>query len=215
MRKLQLAIKYMIDLCAAATGLILCSPVMLVTALAIKLTSKGPIFFCQERLGKEGRIFRLYKFRTMIPNAVNIGAGMATHVNDPRITRIGAFLRKSSLDELPQLINVLKGNISLVGPRPTLPEQLEYYGPFERRRLEMRPGITGLATIRGRASIPWSKRIEYDVQYVDNFNLELYLKIILKTIVVVVRREGTYYDYEKLGPAFDLVKPSEPKNIDK
>jgi len=215
MRKLQLAIKYMIDLCAAAAGLILCSPVMLVIAIAIKLTGKGPIFFRQDRLGKDARIFRLYKFRTMIPNAINIGAGLATHEKDPRITPVGAFLRKSSLDELPQLINVLKGNISLVGPRPTLPEQLEYYGPFEKRRLEMRPGITGLATIRGRASIPWSKRIEYDVQYVDNFNLGLDLKIMLKTIVVVIRRQGTYYDYEKYGPAFDLKKYLERKDVDK
>ncbi|KPK78106.1 MAG: hypothetical protein AMJ79_00870 [Phycisphaerae bacterium SM23_30] len=207
-RKLQLAIKYLIDFTAAAVGLILCSPIMLVLALAIKLASKGPIFFCQERLGKDARIFRLYKFRTMIPGAVNLGAGLATKENDSRITAVGSFLRKSSLDELPQLLNVLKGDISLVGPRPTVPEQLEYYGPFERRRLEMRPGITGLATIRGRASIPWSKRIQYDVQYIDNFNLWLDLKILLKTIIVVLRGEGTYYDYEKYGPAFDLSKPS-------
>lgn len=179
---------------------------MLVLALAVKLTSEGPIFFCQERLGKDARIFRLYKFRTMISGAVNLGAGLATKENDSRITAVGSFLRKSSLDELPQLLNVLKGDISLVGPRPTVPKQLEYYGPFERRRLEMRPGITGLATIRGRASIPWSKRIQYDVQYIDNFNLLLDLKILLKTIVVVIRREGTYYDYEKYGPAFDLTK---------
>ncbi|MFC1783130.1 sugar transferase, partial [Planctomycetota bacterium] len=149
MHSIQLIIKRSVDIVASFIGLFITWPVILCIALAIKITSKGPIFFRQDRLGKDARIFRLYKFRTMIPNAVNIGAGLATHEKDPRITPVGAFLRKSSLDELPQLINIFKGDISLVGPRPTVPEHLEFYGSFERRRLEMRPGITGRATVRG------------------------------------------------------------------
>jgi lipopolysaccharide/colanic/teichoic acid biosynthesis glycosyltransferase len=199
----------MIDFVAALTGLILICPVMLCIAVVIKLGGRGSVFYRQERLGKNAKIFKLYKFRTMVPGAINIGAGLSTGEKDPRITPVGAFLRKCSLDELPQLFNVLKGDISLVGPRPTVPQHLEYYGDFEHRRLEMRPGVTGLAMVRGRASIPWSMRIKYDVEYVNNFSLWLDVKIVLKTMLVVLQREGTYYNYEKNGPAFDLVKPSD------
>lgn len=214
MRSLQSAIKRLIDFVTALVGLLLLSPVMLWTVIVIKLTSRGPIFFLQERLGKDASIFKLYKFRTMIVGAVNIGKGLSVTEKDPRITSVGAFLRKTSLDEIPQLINVLKGDISLVGPRPTVPQHLEYYGEFEKRRLEAKPGITGLAMIKGRASIPWSKRIEYDVEYVDNFSLWLDLKILLQTILIVIRRKNVYYDYEKNGPPFDLKKP-EAKTINK
>lgn len=209
---MQLIIKRFIDIMVALVGILLCSPVYLIISVLIKLTSKGTVFFCQDRLGKDARVFRLYKFRTMVPGAINIGSGLSVGEGDSRITPVGALLRKTSLDELPQLFNVLKGDISLVGPRPTVPQHLEYYGPFERRRLEMRPGITGLAMVNGRGSIPWSKRIEYDVQYIENFSLWLDLKILLRTAIVVLKQEGVYYDYDKYGPPFDLVKPDKNKN---
>jgi lipopolysaccharide/colanic/teichoic acid biosynthesis glycosyltransferase len=205
-RKIQLIIKRAIDVIISLLGLILALPIIILVAISIKLSSKGPIFFCQDRLGKDAEIFKLYKFRTMVPNAVNIGAGLAVSENDPRITSIGTFLRKSSLDELPQLFNVLKGNISLVGPRPTIPQHLGYYGEFERRRLEMKPGMTGLAVINGRNRNPWSVRIKYDVEYVDKFNLWLDFKILYKSIWVVLLRKNTYYDHEDNRPAFDLKK---------
>ena len=213
MKSLQLTAKRIIDFVVSFVGLVLLCPIMLCIAVAIKLTSRGTIFFCQERLGKDAGIFKLYKFRTMVPNAVNMEAGLSVTENDTRITPIGRLLRKSSLDELPQLFNVLKGDISLVGPRPTVPQHLAYYGEFELKRLKMRPGITGLAMIHGRASNPWSIRIKYDVEYIENFNLWLDFVIIIKTIFVVLRRQGTYYDYEKNGPPFDLKKPQEKGTI--
>ncbi len=207
MHNLQLVLKRIIDFLVSSTALLLASPLLLIITLSIKLTSKGPALFRQDRLGKDAKIFKLYKFRTMIVGAINMGKGLSVAEKDPRITSVGSFLRKTSLDELPQLFNVLKGDISLVGPRPTIPQHLEYYGAFEKRRLEVKPGITGLAMVKGRASIPWSKRIEYDVEYVDNFSLWLDLKILLQTIWVVIRRKNVYYDYEKHGPPFDLKKP--------
>lgn len=211
-RRIQLVIKRLVDIFVSILGLLLLCPVMLCIALLIKLTSKGPVFFCQDRLGKGAKIFKLYKFRTMVPGAISMGAGLSVGADDSRITAVGALLRKVSLDELPQLFNVLKGDISLVGPRPTVPQHLEYYGEFEWRRLEMRPGITGLAMVRGRASIRWSQRIRYDVEYVDKFSLWLDLKILLETVWVVLRRKNVYYDYEKHGPPFDLVRPGEQIN---
>ncbi len=207
-RKIQLFIKSVIDVIVAAVGLVLLFPPFVLISIAIKLTSKGPVFFHQDRVGINGRIFKLYKFRTMVVGAENIGAGLSVAGNDARITKAGAILRKTSLDELPQLFNVLKGDLSLVGPRPTVPQHLEYYGEFERRRLEVKPGITGLAMVRGRGSVPWSVRIKYDVEYVENFSLWLDLKILLQTVWVVLTRKNIYYNYEKFGKPFDLKKPN-------
>jgi len=209
MRNIQLIIKRIFDFIASLLGVIVTSPIIILIAIIVKLTSKGPIFFIQERIGKKAEIFRLYKFRTMIPGAINIGAGISVGENDARITKIGSFLRKTSLDELPQIFNVLKGDISLVGPRPTVVEHLEYYGEHEKKRLEMNPGITGLAMVKGRNKNPWSVRINYDIEYIEKFNLWLDLVILIKTVWVVLARKDTYYDYEKNGPAFDLVKPAE------
>jgi len=205
-REIQLAVKRLFDIAAVVIALLLTFPLFLLIAIAIKTTSKGTILFLQDRVGKDAKIFKLYKFRTMVPGAINMSQGLAVSEKDPRITKVGSFLRKTSLDEIPQLLNVLKGNISLVGPRPTVPQHLEYYGEFEHRRLEIKPGITGLAMVRGRASIPWSERIKYDVEYVDNFSLWLDLKIILQTLWIVLRRKNVYYDYKKNGPPFDLKK---------
>jgi lipopolysaccharide/colanic/teichoic acid biosynthesis glycosyltransferase len=205
--KIQLIFKRLFDITVALIALCLLSPLLLLIGIAVKITSKGTVLFLQDRVGKDAKIFKLYKFRTMVPGAINIGAGLSVGEKDPRITKVGSFLRKTSLDEIPQLLNVLKGDISLVGPRPTVPEHLKYYGNFERRRLEIKPGITGLAMVRGRATIPWSERIKYDVEYVDNFSLWLDLKIILQTVWIVSARKNVYFDYENFGKPFDLKKP--------
>ena len=210
-RRLQLALKRAIDVAAAFAGLVLLSPMMLLASLAIRLTTHGPALFVQERLGYKGSTFRIYKFRTMVMGAAGMGTGVTTLPGDPRLTTVGRILRKTSLDELPQLLNVLKGDMSLVGPRPTVPEHLEYYGPFERKRLDMRPGVTGWAMVHGRSRNPWSVRIRYDVEYVENFSLWLDARILVKTALLVLKRESTEYDYVRHGDAFDLTKPGETR----
>jgi lipopolysaccharide/colanic/teichoic acid biosynthesis glycosyltransferase len=165
---------------------------MLAIAAAIVIESGRPALFVQTRVGRHGRLFSVYKFRTMVQGAVHKGLGTTVAVNDDRITRVGAFLRAWSLDELPQLLNVLKGEVSLVGPRPTLEYQVAQYTPFQRRRLEMKPGITGWAQVNGRNALPWVKRIELDVWYVDHFSLLLDARILFRTIGVFLRREGLY-----------------------
>lgn len=168
------------------------SPLLLLMALIIRLTSKGPIFFVQERVGFMGKPFQMYKFRTMVEGAVSQGLGYDVTQDDARITSIGRLLRTTSLDEIPQLFNVLKGEMSLVGPRPTLTYQVEQYAPEQRRRLLVPPGITGLAQVSGRNLIPWSRRIELDLQYIDQYSLLLDLKICLRTILVLLGGKGVY-----------------------
>ena len=189
-RRIQLAIKQLIDTAGSAVGLLLLSPLLLLIALAIKLTSKGPVLFRQERVGKDGRTFHISKFRTMVVGAQDMGTGIRTDAGDPRITWVGRLLRKASLDELPQLLNVVAGTMSLVGPRPTIPEQVARYGPFERRRLEMKPGMTGWASVNGRNLNPWPVRIKLDVEYIDTFSLWLDLRILLRTIPAVFFGSG-------------------------
>lgn len=160
----------------------------------IKIDSKGPIFFKQERVGENGDLFVIYKFRTMVKNAENKGSGYRVENKDPRITGVGNLLRKTSLDELPQLINVLKGDMSLVGPRPTLEFQVKDYDEYQEQRLKVKPGITGLAQVNGRASLNWDQRIEYDIYYVENRNFLMDFKIILKTFVVLFKNDDIYAD---------------------
>ncbi|MCD6545793.1 MAG: sugar transferase [Thermotogae bacterium] len=194
-KKIQRFFKRFFDIFFAVIGIIILFPVMLVIAAAIKLDSKGPVIYKQDRLGKNGRIFKIYKFRTMIENAEKMGSGLFTFENDPRITKVGKFLRKTSLDELPQLFNVLKGDMSFVGPRPPVPfypKKWEEYTVYEKKRFSVRPGITGWAQVNGRNEIDWSERIKLDVWYVDNWSLILDLKIILKSIKVVLKKEGVY-----------------------
>lgn len=171
-------IKRLIDFWASLFGFILLSPLFLVIAVAIKLDSPGPVFFRQERVGKDGRVFKIFKFRTMVVNAEKMGAGVFVEKEDPRITRVGKWLRNTSLDELPQLINVLRGEMSLVGPRPTLPYQVERYDERQRRRLLMRPGITGWVQVNGRNSLTWPEKIELDIWYVEHWSLWLDLRIL-------------------------------------
>ena len=191
-RNIQLVIKHSLDRVLALFLLCLFSPVLLLLAVAIVTESGRPVIFVQTRVGRKGRLFPMYKFRTMIQGAAHKGLGTTVAAADDRITRVGAFLRAWSLDELPQLVNVLRGAMSLVGPRPTLEYQVAEYTPFQRRRLEMKPGLTGWAQVNGRNSLPWAKRIELDVWYVDHFSLWLDARILVRTIGVFVRREGLY-----------------------
>jgi lipopolysaccharide/colanic/teichoic acid biosynthesis glycosyltransferase len=170
-----------LDAMGAGLGLAVASPVLAAAALAIKLDDGGPVFYRQRRVGLNGEEFELVKFRTMDVGAEHKGAGFAVNEGDPRITRAGRLLRRLSIDELPQLWNVVRGDMSLIGPRPTLAYQVERYTPRQRRRLEVRPGITGWAQIHGRARLPWEERIELDVWYVEHRSPWLDLKIIART----------------------------------
>lgn len=188
----QMALKRFLDILLSSTALILLSPVMGLIALAIKIEDGGPVFYVQERLGKDGKIFRCYKFRSMVVNAEKTGLGLKVARDDPRITRVGRILRHWRLDEIPQCFNVLKGDMSIVGPRPAIPAHLNRYTPYQRRRLEMKPGMAGWAFVNGNNAIPWEKRIELDIWYVDHWSLWLDFVILLKAVGVVLRREGLY-----------------------
>jgi lipopolysaccharide/colanic/teichoic acid biosynthesis glycosyltransferase len=197
--RISLGIKRLADLIGSIIGIILISPILIIISLAIKLTSKGPVLFKQERLGKDGRVFTILKFRTMVINAENIGAGIFINSeSDPRITKIGRILRAASLDELPQLLNVIKGDMSLVGPRPPATyfpyKGYENYPAWAKPRFKMRPGITGLAQVRIRSMAPWDQRIVIDIEYIENFNIFMDIKIIIKTIQTVLQRKNIYHD---------------------
>ncbi len=189
-------IKRLIDLVASFFALLITAPLMLLIALAIKIDDRGPVLFCQERVGRSGERFKIYKFRTMVVNAAQMGAGVFVEEDDPRITRVGKFLRHTSLDELPQLINIFKGEMSLVGPRPTLAYQVENYDQRQRGRLTVRPGVTGWAQVKGRSVLTWPERIEYDLWYIDNWSLWLDLKIMFKTFKVVLEKSNLYKTVE-------------------
>lgn len=196
----ELLIKSAFDYVAGAIGFVLALPLFLVTSISIKITSKGPIFFKQERSGLNGRRFQLYKFRTMVKNAEALKETVKTQnemtgpvfkvTNDPRITPVGKILRKISLDELPQIINVLKGEMSLVGPRPPIPDEVEEYSFWQRRRLSMKPGITCIWQVNGRNEIDFEEWIRMDLKYIDNWSLWLDFKLLLKTIPVVLMATG-------------------------
>jgi lipopolysaccharide/colanic/teichoic acid biosynthesis glycosyltransferase len=179
-----------LDVAIAGAGLALASPVLALAALAIKLDDRGPVLYRQTRVGKDGQDFELFKLRTMVVGAETQGAGWAVDRGDSRITRIGAFLRRTSIDELPQLLNVVRGEMSLIGPRPTLRYQVDRYDERQRRRLEVRPGITGWAQIHGRAELSWPERIELDVWYVEHRSPRTDMLILLRTPLALFG--GTY-----------------------
>lgn len=198
MRKVNLLIKRFVDILGSFIGIIILSPLFILVAICIKVTSEGPVFFKQKRLGKDGKVFDIIKFRTMIVNAEKIGDGLTVKSeDDPRITKVGKLLRKTSLDELPQLINVLKGDMSLVGPRPPATyspyDGYENYPEWAKRRFDMRPGMTGLAQITVRNSVVWDKRIVIDNIYIDEFNILLDTKILLLTVARIIKPQNIYY----------------------
>ena len=186
------ALKRALDVVLASIGLVVGAPVIAVLALAIRLESPGHPFYTQTRVGKDGRSFMIYKLRTMVRGAEFTGAGLAIQEGDDRITRVGRFLRRYSLDELPNLVNVLRGEMSIVGPRPTLVHQVEQYTERQRGRLAVKPGLTGWAQVNGRASLPWSERIDLDLYYVEHRSLALDLRIIARTVEMVLKGEGLY-----------------------
>ena len=178
------------DVAVAGFGLLLTAPVLGVAAAAVKLADGGPVLYRQERVGKDGVPFELLKLRTMVVGAETMGAGLSVNEGDPRITRTGRLLRKLSLDELPQLWNVVRGEMSVIGPRPTLRYQVEQYNDRQRHRLDVKPGITGWAQVNGRAELPWADRIELDVWYVEHRSPRLDLRILARTPRALF--EGTY-----------------------
>jgi lipopolysaccharide/colanic/teichoic acid biosynthesis glycosyltransferase len=186
------AIRRAIDIVVSAVLLLLSAPVMIAALLAIRLTSRGATIFRQRRSGLHGVQFDMLKLRTMVDGAEHIGAGLAVNANDSRITRVGAFLRRTSLDELPNLLNVLRGEMTLVGPRPTLPAQVAQYTARQHGRLSVKPGITGWAQVNGRASLPWSERIELDLYYIEHRSLLLDLRILARTPTLVLGGGGLY-----------------------
>ena len=202
-KKLSFILKRIFDILASGIALVVLLPVFAIIGIFIKIDSRGSVFFIQKRAGKDGKIFQAYKLRTMVDNAEKIGLGYEIAKDDNRITRVGKHLRWG-IDELPQLINVFRGEMSLVGPRPALPHQVERYSGRERQRLEVKPGITGWVLINGRNKLSWPERIKLDIWYIDHWSLWLDLKILFKTVwVVIFTREGIYgkdgvtRDYER------------------
>jgi exopolysaccharide biosynthesis polyprenyl glycosylphosphotransferase len=196
---MQLIVKRAVDVVVSAAVLLATLPVVAAIAGVVKATSPGPIIFRQTRIGRRARPFTIYKFRTMIEDP-GLSSGPGSHrYDEQRVTGVGRFLRKTSLDELPQLWNVLEGDMSLVGPRPDLPYHVERYTPVQRQRLEMRPGITGWAQVNGRNQITWAERIELDVDYVRRWSLLLDLEIIVRTLLVVLAGKGADATVKRRG----------------
>ena len=188
-----------LDAALAALLLLVSSPLLLAAVIAIRLESRGPVLYRQRRVGRHGEPFELWKLRTMVSGAEAMGAGIYVLEGDARITRVGRLLRRFSLDELPNLVNVLTGDMALVGPRPTIQEQVDRYTERQRRRLEVKPGITGWAQVNGRASLPWPDRIELDVWYVDHRSLRLDLRILARTARMLATGHGLYSEDLRQG----------------
>jgi len=178
------------DILLAAIALVLLSPFLLVAAIAIRLGGPGPVLYRQRRVGLGGREFEMLKLRTMVEGSDPVGVGTVVTRDDPRVTRAGRVLRRTSLDEVPNLLNVLRGEMAIVGPRPTIPAQVDDYTPRQRRRHEVLPGITGWAQVRGRAGVPWEERIELDLWYVEHRSFALDLRILLETVGHVLSGRG-------------------------
>lgn len=194
-------VKRVIDLIFSFVSIIILSPLFLIISVLIKVSSKGPVFFVQERIGINGRKFKLYKFRSMVNNAEDLIASFTPEqkkeweenfklVDDPRITKIGKFLRKTSLDELPQLINIFKGDMSFVGPRPIIDEELLWYGDQKEKLLTLKPGLTGWWAVNGRSNVPYPERCDLELYYVDHFSLYLDIVIIFRTIGAIIKKDG-------------------------
>ena len=185
-------IRRAVDILLSGGLLVLASPVLLAATVAIRIESPGPVLYRQRRSGLNGRLFDVLKLRTMVEGAEHKGAGLAINEEDARITRVGKLLRRTSLDELPNLVNVLRGEMTLIGPRPTLPVQVEQYDERQRGRLAVKPGITGWAQVNGRAALPWSERIELDLYYIEHRSLALDIKILWRSLTMVLTGSGIY-----------------------
>ena len=185
-------IRRAVDILVSGGLLVLASPVLLAATLAIRIESPGPVLYRQRRSGLHGHAFDVLKLRTMVEGAEHKGAGLAINEDDARITRVGKLLRRTSLDELPNLVNVLRGEMTLIGPRPTLPVQVEQYDERQRGRLAVKPGITGWAQVNGRAALPWSERIELDLYYIEHRSLALDIKILWRSLTMVLTGSGIY-----------------------
>ncbi|HTC61168.1 MAG TPA: sugar transferase [Solirubrobacteraceae bacterium] len=185
-------IRRAIDIVLGTLTLIVAAPVIAIAMLAIRLESRGHPIYRQRRVGKDGQEFDLLKLRTMVDGAEHVGAGLAINENDPRVTRVGAILRRTSLDELPNLLGVVRGELSFIGPRPTIPVQVARYTERQRGRLAIRPGITGWAQVNGRAALPWSERIELDLYYIEHRSLALDARILWRTVAIVLGGSGLY-----------------------
>jgi len=186
------ALRRAFDIVVAAIVLTVTAPLLGAAVLAIRLESPGHPIYRQRRVGRDGVEFDVFKLRTMVTGAEALGSGLAVNEGDPRITRLGALLRRTSLDELPNLVNVLRGEMAIIGPRPTIPVQVAQYTERQRGRLAVRPGITGWAQVHGRASLPWSERIELDLWYVEHRSWRLDVRILVRTARAVVGSEGLY-----------------------
>ena len=200
-KKVYIKIKRVIDVILASVALILLSPLFAIIAIAIKIDSKGPVFFAHKRIGKNGKIIKLYKFRSMVINAEELIKSFTPEqmkeykenyklTNDPRITKVGKFLRKTSLDELPQLINIINGDLSIIGPRPVIADELEKYGTNKDKFLSVTPGVTGYWAANGRSNTTYEQRMEMELYYIDNLSLKMDIKVFFKTILSVLKKEG-------------------------
>lgn len=200
-KKVYIKIKRVIDVILASVALILLSPLFAIIAIAIKIDSKGPVFFAHKRIGKNGKIIKLYKFRSMVINAKELIKSFTPEqmreykenyklTNDPRITKVGKFLRKTSLDELPQLINIINGDLSIIGPRPVVADELEKYGVNKDKFLSVTPGLTGYWAANGRSNTTYEQRMEMELYYIDNLSLKMDIKVFFKTILSVLKKEG-------------------------
>jgi lipopolysaccharide/colanic/teichoic acid biosynthesis glycosyltransferase len=185
-------IRRLVDIVVAACGLVLTAPLLALAALAIRSETRGPVIYRQRRVGRDGREFDVLKLRTMVAGAEHLGAGLAVDEGDARVTRVGALLRRTSLDELPNLWNVLGGEMSLIGPRPTVPSQVALYTERQRGRLAIKPGLTGWAQVNGRAALPWSERIELDLYYIEHRSPALDVRILARTVRVLFGGGGVY-----------------------
>lgn len=200
-KKVYIKIKRVIDVILASVALILLSPLFAIIAIAIKIDSKGPVFFAHKRIGKNGKIIKLYKFRSMVINAEELIKSFTPEqmreykenyklTNDPRITKVGKFLRKTSLDELPQLINIINGDLSIIGPRPVVADELEKYGVNKDKFLSVTPGLTGYWAANGRSNTTYEQRMEMELYYIDNLSLKMDIKVFFKTILSILKKEG-------------------------
>lgn len=200
-KKVYIKIKRVIDVILASVALILLSPLFAIIAIAIKIDSKGPVFFAHKRIGKNGKIIKLYKFRSMVINAEELIKSFTPEqmreykenyklTNDPRITKVGKFLRKTSLDELPQLINIINGDLSIIGPRPVVADEFEKYGVNKDKFLSVTPGLTGYWAANGRSNTTYEQRMEMELYYIDNLSLKMDIKVFFKTILSVLKKEG-------------------------